>query len=149
MYHPVTLQSPFSQRGMTMVVVLIFLFLLTLLGISSMSSSSLQERMASNAQAQTSTFQTAESAIADVIATNTVFDTVIISAASVTNSATIGHNPVSTIPSSTGTSLPTQTSLGCFINSDFSIDATADNTGSNAHAHNTQGVTITSPGAGC
>lgn len=51
-----------SQRGMTLVIVLIFLMLLTMLGIAAMSTTTLQEKMAGNLKDQTIAFQSAESA---------------------------------------------------------------------------------------
>lgn len=52
----------FRQRGMTLVIVLIFLMLLTMLGIGAMSTTTLQEKMAGNMKDQTIAFQSAESA---------------------------------------------------------------------------------------
>lgn len=51
-----------QQRGMTLVIVLIFLMLLTMLGIAAMSTTTLQEKMAGNLKDQTIAFQSAESA---------------------------------------------------------------------------------------
>lgn len=51
-----------DQRGMTLVIVLIFLMLLTMLGIGAMSTTTLQEKMAGNMKDQTIAFQSAESA---------------------------------------------------------------------------------------
>jgi len=58
-----TIPSFSRQRGVVLVVSLLILLVLTLLGISSLDSSVMEEKMASNSQTMTDTFQTAESAI--------------------------------------------------------------------------------------
>lgn len=58
-----TIPSYSRQRGVVLVVSLLILLVLTLLGISSLDSSVMEEKMASNSQTMTDTFQTAESAI--------------------------------------------------------------------------------------
>jgi type IV pilus assembly protein PilX len=55
-----------QQRGMVLVISLIMLLLMTLLAISASTSSSLQERMANNAQEANIAFQAAESALANL-----------------------------------------------------------------------------------
>lgn len=54
---------PAPQRGMVLLVSLVFLLLLTLLGISSMQNATLQEKMASSVMARNTTFQVAEGAL--------------------------------------------------------------------------------------
>jgi type IV pilus assembly protein PilX len=54
---------PRKQEGAALVVSLIILLVMTLIGVSSMSTSLLQEKMASNAQSSNITFQAAESAV--------------------------------------------------------------------------------------
>lgn len=51
------------ERGVTLVMSLIFLLLLTLLGITAMSTSTLQEKMSGNLRDQDVAFQAAESAL--------------------------------------------------------------------------------------
>jgi type II secretory pathway pseudopilin PulG len=51
------------EHGAVLIVSLLVLLVLTLLGISSLDNSVLEEKMASNAQTSTATFQQAESAI--------------------------------------------------------------------------------------
>jgi len=58
-----TITTQTQQRGVVLVVSLLILLVLTLLGISSLDSSIMEEKMASNAQTASSTFQAAESAI--------------------------------------------------------------------------------------
>lgn len=55
------------QQGAVLVVSLIILVVMTLIGIASMSTSLMQEKMASNAQNTNITFQAAESAIGALI----------------------------------------------------------------------------------
>ncbi|EPJ85296.1 type IV pilus assembly protein PilX [Pseudomonas sp. CFII64] len=52
-----------QQRGMVLVVSLVFLLLLTLIGISSMQSATLQEKMAGSVTFRNQSFQTAEAAL--------------------------------------------------------------------------------------
>ncbi|WP_240500466.1 pilus assembly PilX family protein [Pseudomonas syringae] len=51
------------QRGMVLLVSLVFLLLLTLIGISSMQSATLQEKMAGSVTFRNQSFQTAEAAL--------------------------------------------------------------------------------------
>lgn len=52
-----------QQRGMALLVSLVFLLLLTLIGISSMQSATLQEKMAGSVTLRNTSFQTAEAAL--------------------------------------------------------------------------------------
>ena len=54
---------PYSQRGMALLVSLVFLLLLTLIGISSMQNATLQEKMASSVTMRNQSFQIAEAAL--------------------------------------------------------------------------------------
>ena len=60
--------APGRQRGVALVVALIFLLLLTLVGVANMGNSMLEERMAGNLQAQTQAFQAAETGVVRIIA---------------------------------------------------------------------------------
>lgn len=62
---PVTKSSPtkMKQRGAVLIISLLVLLVLTLIGVSSLDSSILEEKMASNSQISTTAFQSAESAI--------------------------------------------------------------------------------------
>lgn len=51
------------QRGVTLVISLIFLLLLTILGVTAMNTSTLQEKMSGNLRDQDLAFQAAESAL--------------------------------------------------------------------------------------
>ena len=51
------------QTGAALAVGLVFLLVLTIIGISSLGTTSLEERMAGNLQEQTKAFQTAEAAV--------------------------------------------------------------------------------------
>lgn len=57
------------QTGAVLIISLIILLAMTLLGVASMNTSMMQERMASNAQNTNITFQAAESAVSSVIST--------------------------------------------------------------------------------
>ncbi len=64
-FHGTGLAQPlrFRQRGATLIVALVFLFILTILGIASMGSNTLEQRMAANTKDQNVAFQAAESAL--------------------------------------------------------------------------------------
>ncbi|WP_053214608.1 PilX N-terminal domain-containing pilus assembly protein [Pseudomonas sp. Q12-87] len=53
----------YSQRGMALLVSLVFLLLLTLIGLSSMQSATLQEKMTSSVMLRNQSFQLAEAAL--------------------------------------------------------------------------------------
>jgi len=53
----------FAQRGMALLVSLVFLLLLTLIGLSSMQSATLQEKMAASVALRNQSFQSAEAAL--------------------------------------------------------------------------------------
>ncbi|EJM91112.1 MULTISPECIES: pilus assembly PilX family protein [unclassified Pseudomonas] len=55
--------TPHAQRGMALLVSLVFLLLLTLIGISSMQNATLQEKMASSVTLRNQSFQIAEAAL--------------------------------------------------------------------------------------
>ena len=58
-----SIRSIKNQQGIVLVVALLILVVMTILGVSMLSSSTLEERMASNVQAKNITFQAAESCI--------------------------------------------------------------------------------------
>ncbi|RMO83779.1 Pilus assembly protein PilX [Pseudomonas syringae pv. philadelphi] len=58
-----TYAFPAQQRGMVLLVSLVFLLLLTLLGISSMQNATLQEKMAGSVGVRNQSFQMAEAAL--------------------------------------------------------------------------------------
>jgi len=55
--------SPPRQRGMALIVALVFLLLLTLLGLNSMQNATLQEKMSNSVQFRNQSFQLAEAAL--------------------------------------------------------------------------------------
>ena len=52
-----------GQKGVALVIVLLFLFIMTLIGVAAMQSGDLQERAAGNLKDQDVSFQTAEDAV--------------------------------------------------------------------------------------
>lgn len=60
---------PHKQQGVVLVVSLLILLVLTLLGISSLDGSIMEEKMATNSQMATTTFQKAESSIRETFYT--------------------------------------------------------------------------------
>ena len=59
------MSPPRRERGAILVVALMFLVLLTIIGVSSMSGTTLEEKMAGNQREQNIAFQAAESALRD------------------------------------------------------------------------------------
>ena len=57
--------APRRERGAILIITLMFLVLLTIVGVASISSSTLEEKMAGNLRAQYPAFQAAESALRD------------------------------------------------------------------------------------
>ncbi|MEX1198077.1 MAG: PilX N-terminal domain-containing pilus assembly protein [Pseudohongiellaceae bacterium] len=57
--------NPGRQRGAVLIFCLVFLLVLTLMGVSSMESTILEERMAGNMQDYSAAFQAAESALTE------------------------------------------------------------------------------------
>lgn len=132
------------QRGFVLVVCLIILLVLTVLGVNNMSTSNLEERMASNSQTMLGTFQLAESAIAEVIVDNTIFDAAITDPSTpVTRSYIFDGHTVSTsttVVSETGLST-TGSSLDKFNGIGMDIQAASSISGTGANSTVTQGVT--------
>lgn len=58
-----TLRPRQAQRGMVLLISLVFLLVLTLIGLSSMQSANLQEKMAGSVSLRNQSFQTAEAAL--------------------------------------------------------------------------------------
>ncbi len=58
-----TIASTKKQQGVVLVIALLILVVMTVLGVSMLSTSSMEERMASNLQSKSITFQAAESCI--------------------------------------------------------------------------------------
>lgn len=63
--------SPRPQRGVALVMALVFLLLLTILGIAALNTTSLEEKMANNVKDRNLAFQAAESAL--IVAENWVY----------------------------------------------------------------------------
>ncbi|MHC8297819.1 pilus assembly PilX family protein [Pseudomonas sp. ZS1P83] len=59
----ISFEPPHSQRGMALLVSLVFLLLLTLIGLSSMQNATLQEKMAGSVILRNQSFQGAEAAL--------------------------------------------------------------------------------------
>ena len=57
------MQSSRTQNGAALITALVFLVILTMLALGSMSTSTLEEKMAANAQEMNRAFQTAESGV--------------------------------------------------------------------------------------
>lgn len=62
------------QSGAVLIVAMIILVILTLLGVTTMNTTSLQERIASNTQEQVHAFQAAETGLNQAFADNLAYD---------------------------------------------------------------------------
>ena len=110
------------QRGMILIMVLVFLVLLTLIAVNAMSSAGLEERMASNTQSQIATFQVVESSIAEIVANDQVFVNAVNADNGVATNHTIGGHAASTTTTLTGPpQITTGYSIGTFVSYPFSI----------------------------
>ena len=58
---------PHHQHGMALIMALVILMILTILGVTAMTTSSLEEKMSGNIQEQTRAFQAAESGVSEAI----------------------------------------------------------------------------------
>ena len=136
-----------NQRGMILIMVLVFLVLLTLIAVNAMSTAGLEERMASNTQSQIATFQIVESSIAEIIANDQVFVNAVNAESGVATAHTIGGHSASTTTTLTGApQITAGYSIGTFVSYPFSIEASSENSATGARAKNTQGVKRLAPG---
>ncbi len=67
-------RAPRRERGAVLIVSLILLVVMTLLGVTSMNSTSLEEKMAANTQETTRAFQTAETGLSMSFNDNAAYD---------------------------------------------------------------------------
>ena len=74
---PLVCMPPYSrgQRGAALIMALVILLILTILGVTAMSTSSLEQKMAGNIQDLTRAFQAAESGVDRILDNTTSFDT--------------------------------------------------------------------------
>ncbi len=66
--HYINIPVAVNQRGMALIMAMVILMILTILGITAMTTSSLEEKMSGNIQEQTRAFQAAESGVSEAIA---------------------------------------------------------------------------------
>jgi Tfp pilus assembly protein PilX len=71
------IQPAVRERGVALVVALVFLLMLTILGVTVMQTASLEGRMAGNTQETNRAFQAAESAIEHVFTDGAIFNNLI------------------------------------------------------------------------
>jgi len=98
---------PGSQQGATLVVALIMLILISLIGVSSLKSASVVEKMSANDYQKNITFQASESA-AEV----TLQDTVLISQALVAQQPVAASNVITGIPNASADVVFTPAGVG-------------------------------------
>ncbi len=66
--------GPRRERGAVLIVAMIFLIVMTLLAVGGMSTTSLEEKMASNSQETARAFQASESGLSQALADLNVYD---------------------------------------------------------------------------
>lgn len=144
-----SLHPPYrKQRGFVLVVGLIILLILTILGVNSMGTSNLEQRMASNTQTKLDTLQTAESAIKDNLASGTDINAVVAAAnPNNPNPPVSNYNYPGTVTSTTTNYISenpqnvTESNLNLFSGPTVEIVSTSTNNGTAAQTILVQGVT--------
>lgn len=147
-----TYRSSSSQRGAVLTVSLLLLLIMTILGITALSSSTLEEKMSANKMNQHITFHAAESAHEGVLNNLNSLATAIntggpetvnidLNEPSVTSTAVINY---------LGQGLPEGFSLGenkgSFIAHRFDVQGTGTKASASAQTTTTQGLFIIGPG---
>ncbi|MFQ5469238.1 MAG: PilX N-terminal domain-containing pilus assembly protein [Gammaproteobacteria bacterium] len=134
------------QNGSALVISLLILVVMTILGVTSMSSTSLEENMAANSQNSHVAFQAAESAINAAITANVGFiaDTAINPPQA---QYSFGSSTISTSSIAyQGTSIKEGASIGKLVSHQFEITGNGLINGAKATRTNIQGVDVTGPG---
>lgn len=143
----IQINTAHNQKGIVLIVCLVILVVMTVLGVSTMTSSTLEERMASNSQSMMTTFQATESAIASTLADGTIFTTAMNTPSGASGTYPLGTN----LTASTTTTLtgpPTILegySLGSFVAYPFDLVATSAQASTGASTQITQGVKRLAP----
>jgi Tfp pilus assembly protein PilX len=149
MKQPPHQSSSHRQRGFVLVVCLIILLVLTVLGVNSMGTINLEQRMASNSQNKYETFQITESAIYDTFATGTDIDTVITTGVAVTTpNNTYGSDyttSTTTSPKPADLRYLTGYNVKMFRGDTVEIIGTTTSAGTGARSQLAQGATKISP----
>jgi len=137
-----------QQNGFVLVACLIILLVLTVLGVSSMNTATLQQRMAANSQNKYGTFQIAESAIDDTFKAGTDINTVISNGTPVTTTYDYGSDyttATTTRPQPTDPRYLTGFSLNIFSGATVEINGSAASSGTGAKSQLALGVTKVIP----
>ncbi len=146
MSRQIQINTAHNQKGIVLIVCLIILVVMTVLGVSTMTSSTLQERMASNSQSMMTTFQATESAVANTLADGTIFSTIISTGNGVTGTYTLGNLTASTTTTVTGPSeIVEGYSLGSFVAYPFDVVSASSQASTGARTQITQGVKRLAP----
>lgn len=140
------MKSPQQQRGMVLVLGLIMLLVITVLGVSALSTSNLEQRMAVNAQHSGVTFQAAESAILQTMNDTALLTQAVNSGSAITTSySTLAPNVSASTELTSGspTYQPgTSFKIGAYP---FDIRGTATMSAVNATSEHLQGVRRMAP----
>jgi len=121
---------------------------MTVLGVNSMGTNNLEQRMASNSQNKFNTFQIAESAINDTFTSGTDINSVITNGTNVTTSYNYGSDyttSTTTKPEATDTRYMTGFSLNLFSGATVEINGTSSSAGTGAKTQVALGVTKVLP----
>lgn len=147
------------QRGVVLIISLLILLVVTLLGVSTLRSTTMEDRMSANTQHLATTFQTTESMIHATMAnnsrTNGVFANAI-SSGNIQNVTLIGFIPQQLNSNITGTATVTYlggtidilgSSIGGIVAYPHEIDATSTMSTTGANTTHRQGVGFLAPGS--
>lgn len=141
-----------KQRGFVLIACLVILLVLTVLGINTMSTANLEERMASNSQSMLAMFQHAETALSIAINDTPTLNTVAQTEVATQLTYTLGGQAVTAdiaIPTGgTGTVNTEGNSFGIIIGIPLELTAKAESAGTGARSKLVQGVARKAPNPG-
>lgn len=147
------------QHGVVLIISLLILLVVTLLGVSTLRSTSMEDRMSANTQHLATTFQTTESMIHATMADNSRDDGVFadaISSGDTQNVTLTGYIPQQLNNNITGTAtvvylggtIPVPgSSLGVIVGYPHDITSTATMSTTGANTTHRQGVGFLAPGS--
>lgn len=136
-----------KQSGFILIVCLVILLVLTVIGVGTMSTANLEERMASNSQSMLTMFQHAESGIAAALADQPTLLAVGQTLAAVQLTHTLGNDTVTT-----DIAPPPDIEQVNLVGYSFNISgypveifASAESAGSGARSRLAQGIAVKAP----
>jgi len=145
---------PTRQHGAVLVIGLLILLVLTLLGVTSMSTSTMEERMSSNSMNANFAFQMAETAVTSAMKNLTTVVTAMNSANAVSgptvtygsgNLAATGNSQVTYVGEGVAEGFSIGLTQGTYAAHHFQVQATGTVTAANATSATDQGTVFIGP----